>query len=175
MGDGLGAPGSGDPVAEAFKRCFKESLPDVLDVTRWQVGDDLGQLYDRLTAEVEDALRQDRDVRNQMRREVFPRIRTRPGAPPCAGVFRVGVDGIERTHRCLLFNGAVEACDGTQQTHETLPLTVFQIGVALVSYNGDQGTWSHRLFRRDLRSRPANPRDEVLSLLEAREQRDGLN
>lgn len=41
----------------------------------------------------------------------------------------------------LLFNGAVEACDGTSVEHGTLPVTITQIGVCLVSYQGDQGSW----------------------------------
>jgi len=44
----------------------------------------------------------------------------------------------------------VEACDGTCSVHDTLPLTITQIGVCLVSYLGEQGAWGHRLFRRDL-------------------------
>ena len=39
--------------------------------------------------------------------------------------------------------------------HDTLPLTITQIGVCLVSYRGDQGSWVHRLFRRDLRGAAA--------------------
>ncbi len=82
---------------------------------------------------------------------------------------------IERVHRGLLFNGAVEACDGTRLMHDTLPVTIAQIGVSLVSYRGDQGTWVHRLFRRDLRIGGIDPIDEVIALLERRRKRDSTD
>ena len=70
---------------------------------------------------------------------------------------RANMDILRLIHRGLLFNGGVEACDGTVQVHDTLPLTIYQIGVSLVSYAGDQGTWHQRLFRRDLRQQGEDP------------------
>ena len=77
----------------------------------------------------------------------------------------------EVSHNGLLFNGGVEACDGTIQIHDTLPLTIYQIGVSLVSYQGDQGTWGQRLFRRDLRQKGPDV-DELIQFLERREKRE---
>jgi hypothetical protein len=74
-------------------------------------------------------------------------------------------------HRGLLFNGGVEACDGAIQIHETLPLTIYQIGVSLVSYRGDQGTWGQRLFRRDLRQKGIEVED-IIDFLARRARRD---
>jgi hypothetical protein len=52
---------------------------------------------------------------------------------------------------------------------------VAQIGVGLVSYSGDQGTWVHRLFRRDVRAHvPGGPAAEVMELLEARSRRSAF-
>jgi len=42
-----------------------------------------------------------------------------------------------------------------------------------VSYNGQQGTWAHRLFRRDLREKVNDPVSEALALLNRREKREG--
>lgn len=47
---------------------------------------------------------------------------------------------------------------------------MIQLGVCLVAYNGNQGTWAHRLYRRDLRSRLQDPVEEVLTLLQRREK-----
>ncbi|MGL4651768.1 MAG: hypothetical protein ACRC1H_20335, partial [Caldilineaceae bacterium] len=69
----------------------------------------------------------------------------------------------------LLFSGQVEACNGNSVVHQTLPLSITQIGVCLVSYQGRQGTWAHRLFRRDLREQLADPVDEVFAVLQRRE------
>jgi hypothetical protein len=69
----------------------------------------------------------------------------------------------------VLFNGAVEASYGTSTGHDTLPMSITQIGVCLVSYAGEQGAWVHRLYRRDLRLRGMNPVDEALAILERRQ------
>jgi hypothetical protein len=90
-------------------------------------------------------------------------------------VYEVGVEHLERVHNGLLVNGGVEACDGTSVVHDTLPITIAQIGVTLVSYRGDQGSWVHRLYRRDLRVSGVDPVDEALELLERRHERAGFD
>ena len=85
------------------------------------------------------------------------------------------MDVLRLIHRGLLFNGGVEACDGTVQVHDTLPLTIYQVGVSLVSYAGNQGTWQQRLYRRDLRQRGEDPVEHVFQVLERRAQRAALN
>jgi hypothetical protein len=97
------------------------------------------------------------------------------GAPPEAGHWLVPVEEIRDTHAGLLFNGATDCCDGTVQKHESLALTVYQIGACLVSYAGNRGSWSTQLFRRDLNRRRGDPVAETVALLEARARRGGLN
>lgn len=169
----------GAPVPEIssddFKAGFGEDLQRTLDLDTWRSGEDLGEVYTRIEAEVREAVELEEVVRKTIREVVFPRLAGYPGAPRGAGVYEAGLDHLQRIHRGLLFNGGVEACDGTQQVYDTLPLTIFQIGVSLVSYQGHQGTWSHRLFRRDLRVSGGDPTEEMLHLLSYREQRGGLN
>jgi len=160
---------------DQFRAAFGESLQRTLDLSTWPPGGDLAPVYERLIAEVADAVRQEERVRDPFRREVFPRIVQRPAAPKGAGLYRAKPSTIERVHRGLLFRGAVEACDGTIQRHDTLPVTFFQVGIGLVSYRGDQGTWAQRLFRRDLRLAGDDPTAEALALLDRRGQRSGLN
>jgi hypothetical protein len=74
-------------------------------------------------------------------------------------------------HRKVLFSGELETCDGTTATHDTLLLTVTQIGICLVSYQGNELTLSQRLFRRDLRAVAKDPVEEVEALLERRRSR----
>ena len=76
--------------------------------------------------------------------------------------------------RGLLFNGGVEACDGTSERHDSLAVTIYQIGISLVSYGGSQGCWQHQLFRRDLRLETDDPVAAVVALLERRRRREGL-
>jgi hypothetical protein len=44
-----------------------------------------------------------------------------------------------------------------------------------VSYRGDQGSWVHRLYRRDLRVGGLDPVDEALRLLDQRQKRSGYD
>lgn len=153
-----------------------ERLIQTLDLDTWHAGADLVEMYERLEREVAEAVRKENQYQRQIRKEIFPRLRMRPGAPTGAGVYRVTLRDVEEVHRKLLFNGAVEACDGTVDSHDTLPVTITQIGVCLVSYRGDQGSWVHRIFRRDLRTASAkSPVDETLELLERRRDRGAVD
>ncbi len=154
-----------------FEEAYGEPLERTLNLDTWTAGEDLASLYTRLEHEIADAVSKEEEYRQIIRREVFPQIPSGDYAPRNAGVYAVTAGELQRIHEGLLFNGAVEACDGTSVVHDTLPLTVTQLGIALVSYSGEQGTWTHRLYRRDLRSKQENPVDEVLTLLRRREQR----
>jgi len=160
---------------DEFRQGFGEDIRQTLNLDTWAVGEELGGVYRRIEAEVREAVEKEDEVRKRIRTEIFPLLANYPGAPKGAGVYEATMTDLERIHRGLLFNGGVEACDGTHQLHDTLPLTIFQIGISLVSYQGNQGTWSHRLFRRDLRVSSNDPTQDLLRLLERREQRDGLN
>ncbi len=160
---------------EEYRQGFGEELSDTLDLRHWLPGRDLGQEYARIVEEVRAAVEQEDDVHRAIREEVHPKLAWVAGAPKGAGRHEVSVEEIAEVHRGLLFNGAVEACDGTHEPHETLALTIHQIGIGLVSYKGDLGTWQTRLFRRDLRQRHADPVGEALELLERRSLRPGLN
>lgn len=165
----------GEVSPEEFAAAFGEELQRTLDVDTWSSGQDLALVYGRLADEVREAVAREEALLTTVRAEIFPRLGSYPGAPPGAGVYRADLSTLERIHRCLLFTGGVEACDGNRHVHDTLPLTVFQSGVCLVSYQGDQGTWGQRLFRRDLRVATDDPTAEMLELLERRERRGGLN
>ncbi len=90
---------------------------------------------------MQEAVAQEDAIRKTIREQIFPRLSGYRGAPTGAGVYQATSVDIARIHRGLLLNGGVEACDGTHQVHDTLPLTIFQIGVSLVSYQGNQGAW----------------------------------
>jgi hypothetical protein len=148
-----------------FRESFGEDLQRALDVNTWTPGD-LNQVSDRIAREVREAVQMEDEFQRRIRAEIFPLIRAREKAPAGAGVYGPAneeelSDTLRRIHDGLLFNGGVEACDGTHLAHDTLPLTIHQIGVSLVSYRGNQGTWCQRLFRRDLRVRGGDPVDEL--------------
>ncbi len=158
------------PSLPEFDDSFGESFARTVDLSTWRAGEDLVAAYGRLEKEVSDALKREDEYSRHIRSHVFPQLALVPGAPACAGVHTADPADLHKVHGGLLFNGSVEACDGISVVHETLPLTITQIGVCLVAYNGRQGAWAHRLFRRDLRSRAGNPVDEVLDMLERRKR-----
>lgn len=152
----------------AFVAAFGEDLREILALESWRPGVDLAELYTHLATEVEAAVKLEASVREPIRTRLFPRIAERAAAPPGAGVYRARLEQLRPIHHGLLFTGAVEACDAIAYTHVTLPLSVTQIGVSLVTYNGSQGTWVHRLFRRDLRESLGDPADDAVAILERR-------
>ena len=163
------------PLSTAeYEAAHGETLSTTLDLSTWRPGSDLAETYARLEREVADAVRQEARYQQKIREQIFPVLQSRPGAPPCAGVFRVPLYRLEEVHRKVLFNGAVEACDGTVASHDTLPVTITQIGVCLVSYRGNQGSWVQRLYRRDIRTSSTQDLvDETMDLLERRRKRGG--
>jgi hypothetical protein len=160
---------------EDYRKTFGEELQATLNVDNWRAGRDLGAEYRRIEAEIREAVAREGGWQRRIREEVHPRLAWGEGAPKGAGRYAVPAAELEEVTRGLLFNGGVEACDGNIQVHDTLPLTIYQIGVSLVSYAGDQGTWYQRLFRRDLRQQHADPAEEALELLARRDRRGGLN
>jgi hypothetical protein len=168
-------PGPAVTDASEFSTSFGETLDQALDLNTWHRGEDLSHLYGRLEQEIAEAVKQEDELRERVRRIVFPRLEARPGAPKGAGVFQAQIADIEKTHRGLLFNGQIEACDGTSAPFDTLPITIVQIGVCTVSYSGDQGSWVHRLYRRDLRLGGTDPVEETLDVLEQRQKRSGYD
>jgi hypothetical protein len=159
-------------TAAAFKESFGEDVRRTLDIGTWRVGSDLSQEYARVEREVREAVERETALQKTIRAELFPRLK-HPKAPKNAGVHQADQKTIERIHTNLLFRGGVEACDGAIQVHETLPLTIYQMGVSLVSYQGDRGTWCQRLFRRDLQQSCPNRLAEVIEVLERRSKRSG--
>jgi hypothetical protein len=164
-------------TAAQFAESFGEGWEDALNLDSWRCGVDLAQEYHRIETEIREAVHNESSYQTQIRERVFPKLAWDGAkAPRGAGAYPpVSADEIRTIHQQLLFSGGVEACDGTTEVHDTLPLTIYQIGVSLVSYAGNQGTWHQRLFRRDLRFHNADPINEVLELLERRGRRGGLN
>ncbi|HEX2094530.1 MAG TPA: hypothetical protein VHG28_19150 [Longimicrobiaceae bacterium] len=171
-------PGALEPPVEIdaaqFRAATGEDITRVLSLDTWHQGPDLAGVYERLEREVAEAVAQEDEFRDRIRETVFPVIGSGRTAPPCAGVYEATEADIRMVHEKALFNGGVEACDGTVAVHDTLPLTVAQVGVALVSYAGEQGSWVQRIYHRDVRDRGRNPIEGMLEVLGRRERRAGL-
>lgn len=157
---------------DAFKTAFGEPLESFFDMNKWHEGEALADTYERLDSELKESFKQESRTREQVRKELFPKVFKRRSAPPGAGCYQATIDQLAHLHKGLLFNGGVEACDGISVAHDSLSLTIAQIGVSLISYRGNQGTWIQRLYRRDLRMHGPDLMKEVLELLERRRRRD---
>jgi hypothetical protein len=132
-------------ASDQFQRSFGEDIRQTLDIDTWRVGTDLSSEYDRIESEVQQAVERESALETRIREHVFPRLKRGKNLPKNAGVHPAQRELLENIHSGLLFNGGVEACDGVLHVHETLPLTIYQLGVSLVSYQGDQGVWGQRL------------------------------
>ncbi len=162
-------------TSDAYEEAHGESLARTLDLATWHVGVDLMQMYERLKQEVGDAIHQESALHQKIREQIFPLLSQRETAPKGAGVYRVTTEQLQQVHRKLLFNGGVEACDGTMSRLDTLPLSVAQIGVCLVSYHGDQGSWEHRVYQRDMRCTSPDPLEETIEILDRRRSRGSVD
>jgi hypothetical protein len=176
--DGARADGQPGPLippeevsAEDFAASYGESLERTLDLETWERGENLDRMFERLDREVSEALVREDAIYKQIRDVIFPQIAQRRPAPPGARVFKATENELKAVQQQALFNGAVAASYGTSIGHDTLPMSITQIGVCLISYAGEQGAWVHRLYRRDLRLEGMNPVDEALAILERRQAR----
>lgn len=154
---------------------FENAIIETLDLDTWSSGENLLEQYARLEREVRDAVTDEESVIKQIRENVFPRIAKGRRSVENSGLHKFDTEMIEQAHKGLLFNGGVEACDGTVVVHDTLPLTITQVGVCLTSYHGQQGSYVHRLYRRDFRVRGEDPVKEALDMLERRSKREAYN
>ncbi len=162
--------GAGENVPPgAFEEVYGEPLSRALDLTTWAAGVQLGGLYGELEHEISAALAAEEPVRAAIRDVLFQQIGTQPDMPKEAGIYQATLDDLQMVHRGLLFRGAVEACNGIAVTHDALAVSVTQVGVCLVSYRAELGSWVHRLFRRDLRAE-MDPVEAAMDVIEGRDR-----
>jgi hypothetical protein len=156
-------------TSDEYRRITGESLSQTVDLALWKKGVEALKDYDRLEAEVTAAEEISAEVRKAIRERIFPAIPEAEGAPKEAGVWRLTPEDLVRTHRDVLMNGLVEGCDGNVHVVNTMALQIVQIAVVGVSYNAEEESWAHRIFKRDIRVHPgADMVEETLKLLKRR-------
>lgn len=160
------SPAESKPGSNSFEQALVQSL----DLNNWVTGTNLADLYTRIGEDIiRSAVENEAKVDGIIRKDLFPKIiSSLDFIDPAIAHQRFNPSMIEKAHLGLLFNGGTEASDGTLITHDTLPLTITQIGVCLVSYQGEQGSYAHRLFRKDLQIQGEGTIEEVMQLLENR-------
>jgi len=161
---GVAASAAGRSYAEATG----ERIEDTLDIDSWDPAHRMAEQFERLQNEIVLAQVREMDARRDIRQQAFPLLARRVGAPPDAGVHEIELKDLRSVQQKLLFSGHVQAVDGASVVHQTLPMTIFQTAIALASYLGDNGTWGHRIFQKDLMVSGENQLDRTLALLEKR-------
>ncbi len=161
--------------SERFRDEFQETLSEVLNIEDWRVQRDPAAEYHRIETQVREAVEQETAEQRILREDIFSRLASAEDAPLGAGRHEVAPGDLIEAQRGVLFNGGVVACDGTSEKHDSLAVTIYQIGISLVSYGGNEGCWHQQLFRRDLRLRADDPVDAVIALLDRRRRREGLS
>jgi hypothetical protein len=165
------SPFSGAPAADAdYARATGETLAQTLDLSKWDTGHHLAEALQRMESEIADAKRTEDDIVRAIRTQVFTALRDRPNRPAVSGVFSASIDKIREVQRTTLFNGLTEGCDATSLIYDTLPIQIIQVGVGLVSYQGEGSTWAQRVFRRDVRVQAGNDiAGEIIDILSSRQ------
>jgi hypothetical protein len=151
-----------------FKKAYGEDFSNTIDLDTWRIGENLAELYPLIESELIKAKKDEEKNHKIFRETIFPRIKQLEHVSH-AGLHRLdSEDIIEKVHKGLLFNGGVTACGSVSAVYDTVPISITQIGICLVNYQGQHGSYSHRLFRRDLRFKGDDPVKEAFDLIEKR-------
>jgi hypothetical protein len=161
------------PEFESLETDFQAAL----DLNSWTSGERMDELANRLEREVETAAQFEEVMAPRLLKVLEEKLPTAADASRESGVYSLTPDNVTAALRNILFNGNVEACDGTRVTVNTLPVTVVQIGICLTSYQGtgDGGSIGHRLYRHDIIRKNGNAEDDVLNFLSRRSSRKKRN
>jgi hypothetical protein len=155
-----------------FLSAFGETLRDTLNLERWDAGVDPKRMLERFREQISQSVNKEESVRHIVRTELFPRIAGAVGAPKGAGVYPASPERLNTIQEVLLFAGHVEAVNSMVVSHDSLPISITQIGLAIVSYGGTSGVFSQRLFRKEM-SAQLEGLDAVLALVDQRQERSG--
>ena len=159
---------SGSAAGRSYEDATGERIEDTLNIDRWDPAHRMAEQFERLQDEIVEAQVREMEARRDVREQAFPLIARRQGAPQHAGVHEVELSALRAVQQHLHFSGHVQAVDGASVVHHTLPMTIFQTAIALATYLGDNGTWGHRVFQKDVKVSGKTPLDRTLALLAQR-------
>ena len=169
---GRGAPDDNDLAGDGdYLASFGESLTQTLDLERWANGLNLEDIMRVFREQIGGAMRKEDVLRATVRKELLPLLKSRPKAPAGAGVYQATEEELKAVHEGVLFRGNVEAVNGRAVSHDTLALGITQLGIAAVGYGGSSGTFSQRLFRKEVTFQMDDPFKEAREYVQRREVR----
>lgn len=156
---------------DEYEAAFGEQLAVTLDLDRWSTGLDLDSVMERFRREIANAVTKEDRLRGLVRSELFPRLPGRSAAFPEAGVYHVTPEELSLVHERLLFQGRVDAVASSSASHDSIPIGISQIGVAVVGYGGTSGAFSQRLYRKEVAQRSGDGMREAMDYIEMRQNR----
>jgi hypothetical protein len=149
-----------------FKKIYGEEYTEAINIETWKVDRNLAKLYTQIEAELFNAKRNELESHQVIRNEVFPKIQENPLVLHAGLHQDTTLELIEKMHKGFLFNGAVTACGSVSVMYDSLPISITQMGICLVNYQGQHGSYSHQLFRRDLKFNHSCTIQEAIELIE---------
>lgn len=153
-----------------YRAVLGEELSTTLDLRTWEKGWEIERLISRIRSQVASAETAEARIQRAIRQEIFPDLKRQTRIPE-AGVYEASPERLKTVFEGLLFPGRVEAVNSIAASHDSLALGITQIGVAVVGYGGLSGTFSQRLFRRDVTARTPDTLKVVQDCLERRHER----
>lgn len=153
-----------------YQAGLSEDLATTLDLSTWEKGWEIERLISRIRSQVNSAESAEERIRAAVRNEIFPDLK-RQAMIPEAGVYEANPKRLKTVFEALLFPGRVQAVNSIVAAHDSLSLGITQIGVAIVGYGGMSGTFSQRLFRKDMSARNHDVLKVVEQCLKRRHER----
>lgn len=155
-----------------FRKSYGEDFTDAINIETWKIDRNLAKLYSKIEHELFDAKRGELERHQTIRNELFPVIKEKIKVPHAGLHNDTTLELIEKIHKGFLFNGAVTACGSMSVMYDSLPISITQMGICLVNYQGEHGSYSHQLFRRDLKFTHNDPVTDAIGLIERRRTDD---
>lgn len=169
---GSGAPGRyiGD---DDYRSGFDEDLDSTINLDTWSTGLDIERLISDLHAQISHSATAEDTIQETVRTQVLRKLKDYTRLDE-AGVYPASEERLRTVFEALLFPGRVEAVTSMVASHDSLPLGITQLGAAIVGYGGTSGTFSQRLFRKELSTGNADPIRDALECMGVRHERSGM-
>jgi hypothetical protein len=158
---------------EDYRSSFNEDLESTIDLSTWSMGLDIEKLIANIHAQIFHSAIAEETIQATVRTKILSKLKEYTRLDE-AGVYPASAERLRTVFEALLFPGRVEAVTSIVAAHDTLPLGITQLGVAVVGYGGTSGTFSQRLFRKELSATDEDPVRAAMECMGERHERSGL-
>ncbi|XXF76300.1 hypothetical protein P2318_25025 [Myxococcaceae bacterium GXIMD 01537] len=169
---GTGAPGRfiGD---DDYRSGFNEELESTIDLNTWSMGLDIERLIADVQSQVSNSASSEELIQATVRTQVLGKLKEHTRLEE-SGVYPASEERLRTVFEGVLFPGRAEAVTSIVASHDSLPLGITQLGVAVVGYAGTSGTFSQRLYRKELSTGNEDPVRDAMECMSERHERSGM-